>query len=388
VSFGLFERLRGRGLVAIAHRALREFYAPETRLGHALSPITAPAWRLFRDARRALTRQAPAKRRVSADTLTLYYDLDVAPITYDFLFFLAFAEAERRKRGLTRLEVVFVPGRKDGLRAELHAYELAVDPGQRRWRIHNMLVPLLALAPGCSGHTLAATREEAATLFAARGGAVLPDNYDPAFPVPPHGRDVMRRAGDGLELKVLAPPLQALLYARQWIDAHAGGRKVIAITVREYDFMPERNSNFAAWSAFAGELDQREYCVVIVPDTGAAMRPPRPELAGFLHFSAASWNVALRSAFAELAWLNLGSSGGPMTVCWFNANVRYVMFKILVEGVPQASAAFVAERGYRIGAPPPFVGQFQKWVWELDDLAVIRREFRAMAAALESHDPI
>ena len=379
----LIDRMRGRGVGAIARRLLREVYAPETRPGRLMQPLSRPLWRAFREVRGALTaRAAPADAR-RGETMTLFYDLDVAPITYDFVCFLALAEALARARGLAQLEIVFVPGRKDGLRAELQSYDAVVDAEARRWRLHNVCIPLTALAPSCRGYRLCATRQEAAAAYAQRGSAIFPDAYDPAFPVPPSGKEMTRFARQG-EIKVLASPPQALAYVRQWMDAHIGGRKLVTITLRDYAYMPERNSNFAAWGAFARELDPAEYAVAIVPDTDAAMRPARPEFAGLTEFREACWNVALRSALYELAWLNLGSSGGPMGVAWFNAKTRYLMFKIVVPDVPQATAAFLIDRGYKIGEPPPFIGRYQKWVWEPDDLAVIRREFQAMAATIDA----
>jgi hypothetical protein len=377
-QFGPIARMRGRGVGAVLRRILRELYAPETRVGLAARPVTAPLSALLR-----ATRKTPERRDDKgawADTLTFFYDLDVAPITFDFVCFLALAEAMRRQRGLRRLEVVFVPGRKDGLRAELQSYEDVVDATQRRWRLHNVCIPLIALAPGCRGYSIAATREQGAALFAFRRGATMPEAYDPGLPEPPSGRALARFAAAG-EIKVLASPEQSLAYVRRWIETHAGGRKVVTITLREYGFMPERNSNFAAWAAFARELDPAEYCVVVIPDAETAMGAPRAEFADFVDFREACWNVALRSALYELAWLNLGSSGGCMAMCWFNPKIRYVMLKILVPGVPQAEARFLEDRGYRIGEQPPFAGPFQKWVWEPDELPVIRREFAAMADA-------
>jgi hypothetical protein len=379
---GPIERLRGRGLGTILRRGLREFYAPDTRVGRALRPLTAVLWTPVRLARRAVASRHGGGAGAWDDTLTLFYDLDVAPVTYDFICFLALAEAERRERGLRHLDVVFVPGRKDGLRAELRAYEDALDMDSRRWRLHNICIPLTALAPGCRSYAVCASREQAAALYAGRGDQILPQAYDPVFPMPPMGRDLTQRAAQGLDLKVLRTPPQGMTYLRQWIAAHAGARRLVTITLRDYAFMPERNSNFAAWAAFAGELDPARYCVVFIPDTDAAMARPRPEFAGFLEFREACWNIALRSAIYEAAWLNLGSSGGPLAVCWFNAKARYLMFKILVPDVPQATAAFLIDRGYKIGAPPPFAGPFQKWIWEPDDLAVIRGAFAEMAQAL------
>ncbi|HZT51890.1 MAG TPA: hypothetical protein VFA22_08155 [Stellaceae bacterium] len=378
---GLFERVRGRGVAFVLRRALREVYAPETGWGRALRPLTAGPWAAFRaahDAFRARPAHAPA---AWADTFTLFYDLDECPITYDFVTFLVQAEAMRRQAGLARLAVVFVEGRKDGLRPEMRAYEEAIDLESRRWRLHNICIPLTTLLPACRSYAVL-PRAQAAAVHRLCGERFLPAGYSPAFPLPPQGREVTRLAAEGHELKLLASPPRALAYVESWLASRRAGRKLVTITLRQSPFMPQRNSNLPAWSAFARSLDPRAFFVVIVPDTDSALTPLPEGLADFTAFTAACWNIGLRSALYESAWLNLGSSGGPLALCWFNPKARYIMFKIVVDDVPQATARFLEERGYVVGAPPPFLGPYQEWVWEADDLAVIERAFARMAARL------
>ena len=57
----------------------------------------------------------PCRRHFGeADTLYAFYDLGVAPITFDFLWFLVGAELERERRGLSAVHAVIVPGPLSG----------------------------------------------------------------------------------------------------------------------------------------------------------------------------------------------------------------------------------------------------------------------------------
>lgn len=376
----LIDRMRGRGAGFILRRALREIYAPETGAGRLMRPLTAPAWAAFR-ALHGFWRGGGGVAEGWADTLVFFYDLEVAQVTFDFTFHLVEAEALRRQRGLKHLAVVFVAGRLDGLRPETRQYEAAFDLEARRWRLNNLCIPLTALVPACRT-TMLVSRAQAAAIHAACGDQVLPPGYSPAFPLPPQSRDALRLAASGTDLRLLVSPPQALAYVGAWRARTLRGRRLVTITLRQSPFMPERNSNLAAWGAFARSLDPDNYLVAIVPDTDAALLPLPEELRGFEPFPAAAWSIGLRSALYESAWLNLGSSGGPFSLCWFNARARYLMFKVVVPGVPQATPEFLAERGYVIGAQPPFCGPGQEWVWEPDDLPVIERAFAKMAARL------
>src|SRR5262249_42731183 len=94
-----------------------------------------------------------AKQRLwSENCLQFYYDLAAGPITFDFAGYLAGAELERKRRGLSGIVVIFVPGRHDGARPELPAYEAVFDRESRAWRLRHMLVPMLAFLPTVRGH--------------------------------------------------------------------------------------------------------------------------------------------------------------------------------------------------------------------------------------------
>ena len=98
----------------------------------ASQPTTPPGRLLHRLARNATTLAAALPRRLhalavpkpadAARTLFAFYDLQVSPITFDFLWFLVGADLERRRRGLDAVHVVIVPGRAAGLRREREDY--------------------------------------------------------------------------------------------------------------------------------------------------------------------------------------------------------------------------------------------------------------------------
>ena len=124
-------------------------------------------WPPGRRARRAVL-------SIADDILYAFYDLGVAPITFDFLWFLVGAELERKRRSLSSVHAVIVPGPRDGLRKENPELERSLDPATRRGRIINLLVPACALLPTLSGVTLAGSREQADRLVEAAANAVFP----------------------------------------------------------------------------------------------------------------------------------------------------------------------------------------------------------------------
>ena len=111
---------------------------------------------------------------------------------------------------------------------------------------------------------------------------------------------------------------------------------------------------------------------------------PVPEaIREFPVFHEAPWNLALRSALYELAYLNLAIVHGPTELLWYNDRCRYVIFFPRDEG-RQTNTEFMVANGFVPGESLPFATPLQKWVWEPDDLDVIKREFAALCEAIDA----
>jgi hypothetical protein len=377
----LVYKLRHGGLNWLLRRLHEEWQMPRTAAGQ----------RIYRGARaigRGLRPATTAESDRGADhapTLYAFYDLGVAPITFDFLWFLVAAELVRLRLGLASIHVVIVPGRRAGLRREDPEYEKVVGPVARRGRVSALLMPACALLPSVSGMTAASSREQARDLVRRAGGRVFPARYEPALPTYPGPHEPLRAAREEQArigpLRAVGADLEAVDH---WLAARGLRARLVTITLRSYGYMPDRNSNVAAWVGFARRLDPERFSVVFVPDTSQCLDGIPEALREFPVFSEAALVLGLRMALYERAFLNLGVNNGPMGLCWLNDRTRYITFKMLTETAPQATPEYMGHLGFEIGASLPGATPWQKWVWENDDLAVIEREFAVMAVSLES----
>jgi hypothetical protein len=318
-------------------------------------------------------------------TLYAFYDLKVEPITFDVLWFLTGAELERRRLGMKHVYVVIAPGSVEGVREEDAQYEAAVDREARRWRIQNIIIGSIPLLPSCSGFTLAASRHEVAMIRNRVSSRIYPRTYEPALPVTHYPNDSLIPARAGTRpVAALRAESQALRYIDRWLSSRSGGRRVVTVTLRNYEYGQARNSNLAAWGAFARKLDPAVWFPVIVLDTERTLDELPSEVSGLEVFREVAWNLGLRMALYERAWLNMGVNNGPMGLCWLNERTRYITFKLVTSSVMQASVAFIRSKGFEPNESLPFATPFQKWVWEDDTLQVIEREFLTMVARIES----
>jgi len=320
-----------------------------------------------------------------ARILHAFYDLKVAPVTFDFLWFLAGADLRRRQLGLEGVRVVIVPGSHAGLRRERFDYEDVVTIEARRQRIDEILVPACGLLPSCVGVARPSSRREAAQMRGRAGHLVYPTGYEPTLPIYPGPLECLEAARQGeAEIGVLRARREDLEVARGWLESVAGGRKTVTITLRAYNYMPARNSDLAAWTEFARRLDPTHFVPVVVPDSAQSLDDLPADLRAFPVYLDAAHRVGLRMALYELAYLNLGVNNGPMGLCWLDDRTRYVTFKMSTPTVPQTTHAYLRSLGFEPGQSLPFATAGQLWCWEDDGADTLWHEFEAAVRRIEA----
>jgi hypothetical protein len=329
------------------------------------------------------------KRVSTADSwsdkcLQFVYDLGVSPVTFDFATYLAAAEVERRLRGLDGINVIFVMDPQRGVREEKPDYESVVNKDARLWRIRQMLLPMLAFLPSVRNFALCASRDEARAFVTADPGRLYPRDYRLFLPRSPLNRIIHEHAGRGV---AIWPMFRASEHGRrlvgEFLAREAKGRKPLVITLRNYSYMPERNSRNADWLAFADSLDRERYAPIFVQDTETVMQPMPADFSRHIVFGAASVNLELRMALYEAAWLNMAVMSGPMELCWYNEQARYLVF-IALGSIGAETEAALIRNGQRLGCDLDFASPYQRIVWARDEVSTLKREFIAMKALLDA----
>jgi hypothetical protein len=378
-------KMRHEGPAWVARRVSAETVNPTThpgRLLHALARRGISA----AGALPRLMRRLRVPTFANSDTLLYaFYDLEVAPITFDFLWFLAAADLHRRHRSLKDIHVIIVPGRYEGLRHERADYEPAVSSSARHERVQSILFEACRLLPSCAGITHAATRAETQSLRSSVHH-IFPSDYDASLPTFPTSRVCLDAARRGERpIAVLRATPERRSNVERWLAARGiGSRRLITITLRGYSYMPQRNSNLAAWSQFARSLDPARFFVVFVPDTDETIEGLPSLMNGLITFPEAAWNIGLRMALYERACLNMGVNTGPMGLCWLNESTHYVTIKMAPEGVPQTTLEFFRSLGFEPGQSLPFATPRQELVWQDDTFEEIQAAFARMTQCIES----
>lgn len=206
-----------------------------------------------------------------------------------------------------------------------------------------------------------------------------------AAPAARHYPYLLRGVVDAVRAGATAPQFTPTPIARaaiaQWVASHAGGRRLIVITLREAAYWPARNSRLDQWRrALEPLIRDDRYLPVIVRDTAKAFTP----FGALTTFPAACFDLDIRAALYEAAHLNLAVNNGPCHLMYFNPACRYLVFKQLVADAPCTNAGWWRTRiGLDVGMQYPWADHTQRLVWRDDDAATIADETTAMLAQLD-----
>ena len=317
----------------------------------------------------------------SANVLYAFYDLAVYPGTFEIIDFLILAEIERRKKGYTHLHPIIVPKPEYILLHDESSGGCAGhdNPDPVNWRIHNILLPCCWLMPSCAQATVCSSRSEAHDLSDLRAPDAFPVDYNVDSPglMVTYNPDYFNIIKNEKTLPSLQATPTALDLINSWIASqNLADRRIVTITLRECHSYPERNSTVAEWAQFAKSLDNDLFYPVFVRDTFASLNSVPAELEGLNIFQEACWNIELRMALYELSYVNMFVSNGPATLCIYNQNTSYLIYKMLVESCYLTSAASYENMGYPAGYQYPQATAKQNIIWSSDDtLKTISKHF-------------
>ena len=371
--------IRKNGLNTVPERLRQEVRVPTTPVGKRMHPV----WRM---GRHVLSWVRGKNVAFGGDTLVAFYDLQVSPVTYDFAWFLVAADLERRRRQMARLHVVVVSGETWASGPESAEYLSVVNAGARRQRLFDILIPLTELMPSVGGVTAIEDRAVADRFWDSAHGRVFPADYSPALPYlsVPFPMMVTGAAQNGEDVPSLCVPEAACRWVETWRSQFCGGRPLVTITIRDFDYQPKRNSNIADWVAFGGELRSEGFAVAVVPDMGRSLDSRAMGQFGDLPvLIEPAWHLIFRAALYEAAAVNLGVNTGPMALNWLNRRCKYISFKMVLDDEQGSSIEFQRSLGLDPSEPFPFAKPHQVLCMDADELPVLRREFSVLWGRLE-----
>jgi hypothetical protein len=326
-----------------------------------------------------------ALTRESACDLVAFYDLSVAPTSFDFATFLTRAEWRRRELSAARFRVVIVPADGDGF---WDREPFSTDA--KRLRVERLLLPLTELFSACAGVDVCASRAEAESLLRGLEGPRFPDAYTTAAPIPDtfQWAHVVAARVCGDELPGWSAPLALRRRVSDWLALQGATGRVVSITLREATYYEANNSRAADWGAFARGLLSSGFFPVIVRDTERADEPAPEPLRSLPIYREASRDVRVRAALYARSWLNLSVATGPMMLMWLDSSCHSLVWKLFNPANFRSTPTPIRSMGIEVGGQVPGIAASHRLVWREDSREALDAGFDDALARWSADDEL
>lgn len=278
------------------------------------------------------------------DILYAFYDLSKNIASFDVLYFAISAELERKKQGKKHIYFVLVPNRSE--RTEKVDICSAFEPDDLFWRLEQVVKPIFNMIESTIASSHLCFREEV-SYFLDKANGHFPVNYtlenSDEIVSPIDFKPYL--AEDSQSLCVFQASRTAQKFVDAYIEKLCGDKKLVTLTLREYETHPERNSHIEEWAKFAQELNKDKYVPVVIRDTYKCLEPLPACFNGIEVFPIAAINLQMRFALYSRAFVNMGLNTGPATLFYFIPETPAVIFIKILDQYPAVSRETMAKLG-------------------------------------------
>ena len=311
------------------------------------------------------------KRGKNSRLIAIYDTTAGGAVTYDFAFFLASAEAFGLKHGVSSFSVCII--KKDISATGFGLYSTIVDSYSSMWRLEQIVVPLINLYPACISYTVLPLSERSNIGDLIKEQIVFPRFYNGRFRPNLEYSQMYSLLNEDRFTGFLAPK-QGGRYIKLWMEQNKLIKPIVTIVLRNYGYDSSRNSNVDEWIKFAEWVSNEGFIPVFVPDTDTSFIED-VRFDGFVVFREVCWNMGLRMALYEKAYLNF-ISAGPATIAVLSRTVRYIVRYAIVEDSLLATKKIYESMDMPIGQKKyTFSRKNQLLSWQEDVFENIHQEF-------------
>lgn len=248
--------------------------------------------------------------------LTVIYNLEFNPITYDFATFLAITEQTRIHLNENGIQLWIIKNRYRNKTIR----DTEIDIAEKDWRLGNIILPVAGRLPSIKDLILTNTAPRNLK------GKVLPFTYPKNQEVPYSSRYLNHFSKLGISPVCFEPSPQAI----NTIKKQFGNDKIITLTIRDSQIFSHRNTDYTEIEKMTNGIANMGLRPVVIPDHDAflARRMPKSIWNRYLYPDAAM-NLDLRMAIAQTAILNVGPSNGPVAALHLTKSVKLYQYDLL-----------------------------------------------------------
>ena len=307
----------------------------------------------------------------SSDYLLAFYDLNDKPVTYDFAFFLAWADTFTKIKGKNKFFVYFIMENNKKMN-NWNNYNKFVDVNSKKWRFNHIIIPMVNIYPACMGYSV--NDVSFVRSFDFNNEIIFPERYSATYNPPMIYYEIL----DTLRLKLFngfMATTQSIIYINKWQQFKNINNPIVCITLRRYGFDASRNSNIEAWVQFADWISEKGFTPIFIPDTDSCWEPD-DRIKNYQVFTEGCWNLELRLALYEMAYVNYFYSNGCAALAILNKKIRYIaMFPNIADSIHADGKAYQSYGWKENQKKINFAEKYQFISFKNDDFHNIKNEF-------------
>ena len=256
-------------------------------------------------------------------SLLFVYDLELNPLTFNFGQHLANAIIYAKKNSLKNIDLQII---KSGSLNPIKTKKLKLYMSEHEAdnRVFELIVSTFRLCQIANNLYLSEHNDNNVKKILNNYKHIYPEGYSVYKPIPcPYKLP-------NVEASIFFPMFQANLRSKEIINKYLENfkdKKIITFTFRDLKHMENRNSQYGEWVKFSEYLIKKNYHIFLIPDPLNYNPKFFDKFQGCHIAEIVLWNINLRAALHEYAFLNCSISSGIFEVSsCYNQNSDSLMF--------------------------------------------------------------
>ncbi len=305
---------------------------------------------------------------VNKKDLAFFYDLNVNPVTFDFAHHLVQAEEFRREKNLKKIDIFIV---KSNYKIPARMINFAVKNSEFEVenRAYEIIFSLTKLLNTVDNRLLINKNFIKKNNLISKYKHVFPNGYSYSNPVP--CKKGMSKTNSKYFYPMFAPSPRNLEIIKKYLNGIK--KKIITISIRNSFYIKSRNSNLKEWLKFAKYL-KKKYEVIIIPDGLNYSLSDKKKFKNFIVADYVVWNLSLRTALYQKAFVNCSIISGPAEICsMYNQNSKSLIF-LDEKSYPKKYLKMCKEE-WGESEIQPWMSKNHKYVYKSDNFENLKKEF-------------
>ena len=258
-----------------------------------------------------------------SNSLLFVYDLELNPLTFNFGQHLANAVIESKKKSIKNVDLLIIKSSSSNP-IKTKKLKLFMGENEAENRIYELIVSSFRLSQKSNNLYLSNNDDKNIKQILSNYKYIYPKDYSFYKPIS------CPTKLPNVDSKIFFPMYQANSRSKEIINKYLenfDNNKIITFTFRDLKHMKNRNTQYDEWVKFSQYLLKKNYTIFLVPDP---LNYNPKFFHKFLNCHIAEivlWNINLRTALYEAAFLNCSVSSGIFEVSsCYNHNSESLMF--------------------------------------------------------------